>query len=277
METLLHKSSSPINKMEHRDVDKESTDSNKDEAGKLMRRRNSPQANVLHTPGNVDTVAHKNKEMHYAQKYFHKFRTVVLVVQVIRNLNKIYRDYAASRAEPMSFIECAGATTETSNLLFDRTYFKAKWERIISSEAQTVLSSPPSNRTSDGIKLAMLSLQATVASYAGYPIHVQEKLASVGWYECFGPGRVIIRQGHVPQNFFLILSGTAVVTRVSVNKKTGELYSKTVAILRKGKYFGDVAILTSSRRNVTVVCHDSVTLLAVSREDFLNILELWIP
>lgn len=54
----------------------------------------------------------------------------------------------------------------------------------------------------------------------------------------FGPGRVIIRQGHVAQNFYLILSGTAVVTKVSHSKKTGELFSKTVALLKKGKYFG---------------------------------------
>lgn len=49
---------------------------------------------------------------------------------------------------------------------------------------------------------------------------------------------MVIRQGHIPQNFYLILSGTAVVTKVAVNEQTGELYAKTVAFLKKGKYFG---------------------------------------
>ncbi|XP_077341125.1 cyclic nucleotide-binding domain-containing protein 2-like isoform X1 [Lithobates pipiens] len=204
-------------------------------------------------------------------KYIQKFRTAVLVVQVIRNLIKIYRDYAASRTEPISFSEYVGIDTETENLLFDRSLFKAKMEMILSSEAKQVLSSPPKKRTIEEAKLAMLSLRTTVSSFAAYPVHVQENLAQVGWYECFGPGRVIIRQGHVAQNFYLILSGTAVVTKVSHSKKTGELFSKTVALLKKGKYFGDVAILTNTRRNATVVCHDTVSLLAISRQDFLNI------
>ncbi|XP_030055209.1 cyclic nucleotide-binding domain-containing protein 2 [Microcaecilia unicolor] len=270
MESLLPENSSPINKMEHRDVDKESTDTNKDEAGKLTRKRHSSQSSILYTPGDTGTVLHKDKRNHVAQKHLQKFRIVVRVVQVIQSLLKIYREYAASRAQLMSLFEYVGATREASNLLFDRNYFKAKQERMISSDAQLVLSSPPANRTSEGIKLAMLSLRGIIDSYAQYPVHIQEKLARAGWYECFGPGRVVIRQGHVPQNFFLILSGTAVVTKVSVNKKTGELYSKTVAFLKRGKCFGDVAILTSNRRNATVVCHDTVSVLAVPREDFLE-------
>ncbi|XP_071990201.1 cyclic nucleotide-binding domain-containing protein 2-like [Engystomops pustulosus] len=204
-------------------------------------------------------------------KYIHKFRTAVLVVQVIRNLIKIYRDYAASRTEPISFSEYVGFETETENLLFDRSLFKAKMEMVLSSEAKQILTSPPEERTPDETKLAMLSLRMTVSSFAGYPVHIQEGIAKVGWYECFGPGRVIIRQGHVAQNFYLILSGTAVVTKVSQSKKTGEHFSKTVAFLKRGKYFGDVAILTNTKRNATVVCHDSVSLLAITRQDFLNI------
>ncbi|XP_044141340.1 cyclic nucleotide-binding domain-containing protein 2-like [Bufo gargarizans] len=204
-------------------------------------------------------------------QYIHKFRTAVLVVQVIRNLIKIYRDYAASRTEPISFSEYVGFDTETENLLFDRSLFKAKMEMVLSSEAKQILTSPPEKRTAEEAKLAMLSLRMTVSSFAGYPVHIQEKIAKVGWYECFGPGRVIIRQGHVAQNFYLILSGTAVVTKVSRSKKTGEHFSKTVAFLKKGKYFGDVAILTNTKRNATVVCHDAVSLLAITRQDFLNI------
>ncbi|KAM5180514.1 cyclic nucleotide-binding domain-containing protein 2-like [Mantella aurantiaca] len=208
---------------------------------------------------------------HLLLQYIQKFRTAVLVVQVIRNLIKIYRDYAASRTEPISFSEYAGFQTETENLLFDRSLFKAKMEMVLSSEAKQILTSQPMKRTVEEAKLAMLSLRTTVASFAAYPVYIQEKLAQVGWYECFGPGRVIIRQGHVAQSFYLILSGTAVVTKVSRARKTGEPFAKTVAFLKRGKYFGDVAILTNTKRNATVVCHDTVSLLAVARQDFLNI------
>ncbi|XP_031753205.1 cyclic nucleotide-binding domain-containing protein 2-like [Xenopus tropicalis] len=208
-----------------------------------------------------------------AHKYLHKFRTAVFVVQVIRSLIKMYRDYAASRLEPISFSEYAVFETNTTSLLFDLSLFKAKMEKTISAEAQAILTNPPEKRTSEGVKMAMFSLRSTVDAFARYPVHIQEKIARTGWYECFGPGRVIIRQGHVPQNFYLILSGTAVVTKVSRNKETGEHFSNTVAFLKKGKYFGDVAILTNAKRNATIVCHETVSLLAISREDFLDIFQ----
>ncbi|MGH0139894.1 UNVERIFIED_CONTAM: hypothetical protein FKN15_041657 [Acipenser sinensis] len=106
-------------------------------------------------------------------------------------------------------------------------------QREINNEIKTILSSPPQNRTREGIKLATLSLRMAVDTFAEYPIHMQEKLAQVGWYE-----RVIIREGHVPQNFYLILSGTALVTKTSINRQTGEPFVRTAAFLKKGKTFG---------------------------------------
>ncbi|MGH0176134.1 UNVERIFIED_CONTAM: hypothetical protein FKN15_015841 [Acipenser sinensis] len=107
-------------------------------------------------------------------------------------------------------------------------------KREINNEIKTILSSPPQNRTREGIKLATLSLRTAVDTFAEYPIHMQEKLAQVGWYE-----RVIIREGHVPQNFYLILSGTALVTKTSINRQTGEPFVRTAAFLKEGKTFGD--------------------------------------
>ncbi|KAK6485973.1 cyclic nucleotide-binding domain-containing protein 2-like [Huso huso] len=91
-----------------------------------------------------------------------------------------------------------------------------------------------------------------------------------GNHKSFGPGRVIIREGHVPQNFYLILSGTALVTKTSINRQTGEPFVRTAAFLKKGKTFGDVAILNGARRNATVLCHNTVSLLSVPRQDFIN-------
>ncbi|KYO28527.1 hypothetical protein Y1Q_0005328 [Alligator mississippiensis] len=273
------------------DTSKECTDKEAGGTESAKQETSCPQFIVLQASKCEDIVLPGN-ETHGSYKSLRKFRRAVLVIQVIRNLIKMYRkklafkiesqnadtsaanrDYAASKAELLSFaqLQYTGSSTETENLLFDCAYFKAKVETTISSEARVILSGPPENRTSEGIKLAMLSLKSTVSTFSEYPVHIQEKLAQLGWYECFGPGRVIIRQGHVPQNFYLILSGTAVVTKVALNQQTGELYARTVAFLKKGKYFGDVAILTGARRNATVVCHDTVSLLALSRQDFLNI------
>ncbi|XP_019384086.1 PREDICTED: uncharacterized protein LOC109305552 [Crocodylus porosus] len=254
------------------DTSKDCTEKEAGETESAKQETSCPQFTVLQASKCEDIVLPGN-ETHGGYKSLRKFRRAVLVIQVIRNLIKMYRDYAASKAELLSFaqLQYTGSSTETENLLFDCAYFKAKAETTISSEARVILSGLPETRTSEGIKLAMLSLKSTVSTFSEYPVHIQEKLAQLGWYECFGPGRVIIRQGHIPQNFYLILSGTAVVTKVALNQQTGELYARTVAFLKKGKYFGDVAILTGARRNATVVCHDTVSLLALSRQDFLNV------
>lgn len=87
---------------------------------------------------------------------------------------------------------------------------------------------------------------------------MQQKLVKVGWYEQFEAKRVIIRQGHKADNFYLILSGTAIVTVLDVDPKTGQSFSKTVAFLGKGNSFG------VSRENY--ILKISVTLI-----NFLNI------
>ncbi|XP_051782609.1 cyclic nucleotide-binding domain-containing protein 2-like [Erpetoichthys calabaricus] len=205
------------------------------------------------------------------QRRLQEFRRAVLVVQFVRNMIKLYKDYAVTKEKSIPFAGLTGtACTRNYHLLFDASEFQAKKERGISNEVMTILSRPPQTRTAEDIRMAAISLGAAVDTFAEYPIHMQKRLAQVGWYESFGPGRVIIRQGHIPQNFYLILSGTVLVSKLSVNKHTGEPFARTSAFLKKGKTFGDVAILTGAKRNATVTCHDTVALLAVSRQDFVT-------
>ncbi|GFR60613.1 cAMP-dependent protein kinase regulatory subunit [Elysia marginata] len=100
---------------------------------------------------------------------------------------------------------------------------------------------------------------------------MQESLARVGRYEHFEAKRVIIRQGHLAENFYFILSGTAVVIILDTDKQTGEQTARTVTFLGKGKSFGELALMYKSRRTATVRCQEDVELLAVAREDFVDI------
>ncbi|KAJ8410905.1 hypothetical protein AAFF_G00188620 [Aldrovandia affinis] len=226
----------------------------------------------MNTEGNAAKEVVHNK--HRNPQWCRKFRRAALAVQFVCSLIKIYKYHAASQAGRISSTKLTTSTmaTKKENLLFDVSWFKANNERYISSEVKAILSRPPRNRKPDEIKLAMLALRNAVDTFAEYPPDMQENLAQVGWYESFGPGRVIIRQGHIPQNFYLILSGLARVCTNSVDEQTGELCEKTTAFLEKGRSFGEVAILNAARRNATVVCHNTVSLLAISRQDFKSTL-----
>ncbi|KAK2146642.1 hypothetical protein LSH36_592g00048 [Paralvinella palmiformis] len=157
------------------------------------------------------------------------------------------------------------------DLTFDPLMYRAHKETQISNEAKTILSLDPSDRTEDQFHIALLALNAAVDAFSEFPITMQRSLVRVGWYEHFEAKRIIIRQGHMADNFYFILSGKALVTILETDKKTGESRANTVATLRKGNSFGELALMHGAKRSATVTCKDDVELLAVGREDFIDI------
>lgn len=141
----------------------------------------------------------------------------------------------------------------------------------LSLEAIHILSLSPGSRTEEQLQTVLKALKTSVAAFGEYPLKMQRRLVSVGWYERFEAKRVIIRQGHKAENFYFILSGTAVVTLLINDAKTKEERDTTVAVLGKGSSFGELALLHHKTRSATVLCKDDVSLLAVSREDFRDI------
>lgn len=159
---------------------------------------------------------------------------------------------------------------KNQGLSFDPSYFKANKEISISSEVKNILRLPPSSRSQEQIQTAMYGLQS-LPSFAEYPLHMQEKLTKVAWYQVVPPKRTIIRQGHYAENFYFILSGQAVVTILIRDPKTGESHVRTANFMRKGTSFGELALLHHSRRTATVTSHDTVQLLSIGRDDFFDI------
>lgn len=166
--------------------------------------------------------------------------------------------------------EAETSTLKSSGLSFDPNYFKAKKEINISTEVKNILSLPSEQRSPEQIQTAMFGLQS-LRSFAEYPLHMQEKLASVAWFELVPPKRIIIRQGHFAENFYFILSGQAVVTLLLKDPKTGASFVKTATIMRKGMSFGELALLHHSRRTATVTSQGTVQLLTIGRADFFDI------
>jgi CRP/FNR family transcriptional regulator, cyclic AMP receptor protein len=76
-------------------------------------------------------------------------------------------------------------------------------------------------------------------------------------------GRVIIEQGRVGHEFFLILEGVAVVRRS--NRK--------VATLGPDDHFGELALIDKGPRNATVVADTDMTLLVIGQREFLGLLD----
>ncbi|XP_074620550.1 uncharacterized protein LOC141879247 isoform X3 [Acropora palmata] len=203
-----------------------------------------------------------------------RFRKIVqllsFLLKVKTSIDRKHRSQNSSTVfakldeESVPGVDCDG-------MVFDPNNFKAKREVHLSLEAIHILSLSPGSRTEEQLQTVLKALKTSVAAFGEYPLKMQRRLVSVGWYERFEAKRVIIRQGHKAENFYFILSGTAVVTLLINDAKTKEERDTTVAVLGKGSSFGELALLHHKTRSATVLCKDDVSLLAVSREDFRDI------
>ena len=75
-------------------------------------------------------------------------------------------------------------------------------------------------------------------------------------------GTVVVREGRYGQEFFVLVSGKAEVSRKG----------KVVAKLGPGDWFGEIALLHNAPRNATVTATTPIDALVVSHRDFSSLL-----
>lgn len=76
------------------------------------------------------------------------------------------------------------------------------------------------------------------------------------------PGAVIVREGDAAEEFFVLGSGEATISRGGAE----------VARLAPGEFFGELALFDDAPRNATVVAETGVSLLVIGRSAFRTLL-----
>lgn len=76
-------------------------------------------------------------------------------------------------------------------------------------------------------------------------------------------GSVLVEQGSAGAEFFVIVSGTAKVTR----------NGRKVATLKAGSFFGDLALLDKAPRNATVVSETPMKVVVIAQREFAGLIE----
>ena len=89
-----------------------------------------------------------------------------------------------------------------------------------------------------------------------------DHIAELGVTVLAEKGQAIIRQGEPGNQFFVIATGSAAVTRDG----------QDVATLGPGDYFGELALFDPAPRNATVTATSPTTLVSVSRNPFRELL-----
>ncbi|CAH1266931.1 CNBD2 [Branchiostoma lanceolatum] len=200
------------------------------------------------------------------------------VSEGIKQMEKGHKDETESSGSPfVMFADSVGSDdTKTSSdpgLSFDPKIYKAKKEVTLSSEAKRVLKSRGDERTTEGLQTALYGLQ-TIPAFAEYPLHMQEKICKEAWLEEIPAKRVIIRQGHIAENFYFLISGNVIVDIMDIDPEEDNAQTRHVAVLRKGTSFGEMAFFRNKRRTATVISQTPVQLLVISANDFY---EMFLP
>jgi CRP-like cAMP-binding protein len=76
-------------------------------------------------------------------------------------------------------------------------------------------------------------------------------------------GKILVEEGHIGQEFFIIVDGKAAVTR----------NGKKVATLGPGDHFGELALLDRRPRSASVVSETGLDVLVMSQRQFNSLLE----
>lgn len=150
--------------------------------------------------------------------------------------------------------------------IFDAKFYARPQEPAFSDEAKKMLGLSPEERTEDILRYIVISLNFSVPEFSELPIRIQKMWAKRAFYQEFEPDRVIVRQGHYPTYYYMIVSGKAMVIEASTSWTSkaatgsttdddGLIYTPLLA-LKRGDCFGDLAIINNSKRTSSIkVCY----------------------
>jgi len=83
----------------------------------------------------------------------------------------------------------------------------------------------------------------------------------------FDDGDVIFREGEVSDAAYLLMSGA-----VFIVTGFGSSHQKTIAVLRKGEYFGEMGAIDNCPRSATAVAKGTVECVSVTPDEFMRTL-----
>jgi CRP-like cAMP-binding protein len=89
-----------------------------------------------------------------------------------------------------------------------------------------------------------------------------EEVRQLAEFRALDPGTVLLRQGDVGEEFFILGSGEVTVSRDG----------NDVARLEAGAWFGELSLFDHAPRDATVVAESGVTVLALERPAFQQLL-----
>ncbi|KAL3313112.1 hypothetical protein Ciccas_008290 [Cichlidogyrus casuarinus] len=171
-----------------------------------------------------------------------RFKRIILLSLIMRRLQSIIRVEKPKRRLFIEIDQEISRNEQTMKFNFSKSMYRAIREPELSSEAKDTLQLPPEYRTDPMIRKTMLALMNIIEAYGEFPLKIRREMVRLSTFEEYGPQR-----------------------------STGEAYEETIAFLRRGSAYGELALMYGGKRNATITSKTPVQLLALSKGAFLKI------
>nr|XP_022320941.1 uncharacterized protein LOC111123119 isoform X1 [Crassostrea virginica] len=231
--------------------------------GRLQRRRRRSTVGLLLPPTPLPKEDLTPREPHIV-----KFRRIAKSVLIVSGIWIWLKRYTLKpNTRDWSFMEMYIHVRDDMNqvLAFNpNTYGKFEPLR---DKLKELLLIPKERRTLPNIQVIM-ALMRDNASFQDYPVHTQIQLARCMQYQSYETRRVILKQGHPPSMFYIMLTGTAIVNILDEDPRTGNKFVRTVHELNGGDTFGEIALIHGGVRTASIICKTTCEFLVVMKEDF---------
>ncbi|XP_042324246.1 uncharacterized protein LOC121931065 isoform X2 [Sceloporus undulatus] len=157
------------------------------------------------------------------------------------------------------------------DLLFNISDYSKKHFKKSFGKLKRLLRICPEQR----IQQDILQIQACLKTNRAFqclPSKTQRQLCQVIIYQKYEAGTVIIKQGHVATECYLVLSGKLKFMMANENEKDKISTSETLCEAEGGDFIGEMCLLTNTRRPSSVICKSDAELVVIGKEDFKRIL-----
>ncbi|XP_055687322.1 uncharacterized protein LOC129792355 [Lutzomyia longipalpis] len=98
--------------------------------------------------------------------------------------------------------------------------------------------------------------------------NLREHLADVIYYNCYGKGRTVIKEGHEATGLYFLITGEITVFKKLWDNEKLTLRNQPIQAISSGEMFGEVGLLFDMERLVTCETATTCELFFVSRQDF---------
>lgn len=105
------------------------------------------------------------------------------------------------------------------------------------------------------------SVLKKVALFEGLTLSQLHKVASIAYPRDYEAGAWLFREGEAGQEMYVLVEG-----KVRISKQVPGIGEEALAILEKGQYFGEMAVIDDIPRSADAIAHTSCTVWVIERE-----------